>query len=311
MKKLSEDLKVEEERLKVASEKTEVLLKNLEVENAKAMKKREEVMQVQTACEEEAAQIAEEEAEARKDLAAAIPYLKKAEAAIESIKPSDITEMKANKNPVDIVKMVIDTVNIIFQLPVFPVKETVKQARGQKFTFIEDSFVPLGQSTLYDTNFLKRIITFSNEDKDNITDETCELLEPYFTVKFSNDPNADPVKNQVFSPIIARGASKALEGLAVWSQAMYDYHNQSKIVKPKMDLLMIKTEKLNIAKAELKEANDELRKVEELVAQLQQQVDTQKAEKKMLQETAMKTKRKMEQATRLINSLSDERKRWT
>lgn len=44
MKKLSEDLKVEEERLKVASEKTEVLLKNLEVENAKAMKKREEVM---------------------------------------------------------------------------------------------------------------------------------------------------------------------------------------------------------------------------------------------------------------------------
>ena len=171
--------------------------------------------------------------------------------------------------------------------------------------------MPLGQSTLYDTNFLKRIITFSNEEKDNITDETCELLEPYFNVKFSNDPNADPVKNQVFSPLIAKGASKALEGLAVWSQAMYDYHNQSKIVKPKMDLLMIKTEKLNIAKAELKEANDELRKVEELVAQLQQQVDTQKAEKKLLQETAMKTKRKMEQATRLINSLSGERHRWT
>ncbi len=123
VKKLSEDLKIEEERLKVASEKTEVLLKNLEVENAKAMKKREEVMQVQKSCEEEADQIAIEEAEAKKDLAAAIPYLKKAEAAIESIKPADITEMKQNKNPVDIVKMVIDTVNIVFQGPIFPVKE--------------------------------------------------------------------------------------------------------------------------------------------------------------------------------------------
>ncbi len=177
--------------------------------------------------------------------------------------------------------------------------------------FVEDSFIPHGQATLYDSGFLKRIIQFSNEEKDNINDETCELLEPYFNVKFSNDPNADPVKNQVFSPLIARGASKALEGLAVWSQAMYDYHNQSKIVKPKMDLLIVKTEKLNLAKAELAEANAELRKVEEEVAQLQLMVDTQKAEKRQLQETALKTKRKMEQATRLINSLSGERLRWT
>ena len=57
------------------------------------------------------------------------------------------------------------------------------------------------------------------------------------------------MKNQVFSPLIAKGASKALEGLAVWAQAMYDYHNQSKIVTPKMNLLIIKTEKLNIAEA--------------------------------------------------------------
>lgn len=70
--------------------------------------------------------------------------------------------MKANKNPVAIVRMVIDAVNIIFMSPVINVKEKEMVARGQKFNFIEDSFEQFGKQTLYDTNFLKRIFTFSN-----------------------------------------------------------------------------------------------------------------------------------------------------
>lgn len=55
--------------------------------------------------------------------------------------------------------------------------------------------------------FLGRLIEFSNNDKDNINDETCELLEPYLSLEH-------------FNPETARAASGAATGLCVWVGAM-------------------------------------------------------------------------------------------
>lgn len=52
VEELKVDLKKEDEKLKIASEKTDILLKELEVENQKAKKKADEVGQVKEACEE-------------------------------------------------------------------------------------------------------------------------------------------------------------------------------------------------------------------------------------------------------------------
>ena len=125
------------------------------------MKKKAEVQLVQAACKEQRTTISSEREEVIRDLQAAIPYFKKAESAIESIKPNDITEMKSAKNPVAIARLVIDAMNIIFMSPVIIVKEKELVARGQRFNFIEDSFEQYGKSTLFDTKFLARIFTFS------------------------------------------------------------------------------------------------------------------------------------------------------
>jgi len=57
------------------------------------------------------------------------------------------------------------------------------------------------------------------------------LLEPYLTLTFPDDGK------EVFVPAIAKKSSAALEGMCVWAAAMSDYHKQSKIVKPKLNLL--------------------------------------------------------------------------
>jgi dynein heavy chain len=65
---------------------------------------------------------------------------------------------------------------------------------------------------------LQDLVDFSKNERDNINDETCELLEPYLKLQFPNGEDA-------FTPIIAKKSSAALEGLCTWSAAMSDYHN--------------------------------------------------------------------------------------
>jgi len=87
---------------------------------------------------------------------------------------------------------------------------------------------------------LKELLEFSRDEKDSINEETIELLEPYLTIK-------SPKGDEIFVPDVAAKASKALAGLCTWAAAMSEYHKQSKIVKPKLRLLAIKTEELEEA----------------------------------------------------------------
>ena len=150
---------------------------------------------------------------------------------------------------------------------------------------------------------LAQLLSFSNNDKDFINEETIELLEPYLTLKTeAGEP--------LFEGEVAKKASNALMGLCVWAGAMSDYHKASKIVKPKLRLLEIRTAELAEAEEKLAAAENELQEVNALKAALKAKFDSQTAQKDALMEQAMKTKRKMDQANKLINSLADNKIRW-
>ncbi len=67
-------------------------------------------------------------------------------------------------------------------------------------------------------DFLNRLL---NYEKDQITEEIIELIQPYLLqedwFKFEN----------------AKNASVAAAGIFNWAVAIHEYHNKSKIVKPK------------------------------------------------------------------------------
>lgn len=169
--------------------------------------------------------------------------------------------------------------------------------------FINDSFDNHCKGTLTNARFLNDLLSFSENDKDNINEETIELLEPYLRLM-------TPDGREVFTGPVAKKSSAALEGMCVWAAAMSDYHKQSKIVKPKLRLLSIKMGELKEAEDNLAAAENELKEVTELKERLRKKFDSQMAEKNALQERAQKTRKKMDQANRLINSLGDNKERW-
>lgn len=110
VEELKIDLKKEEVKLKEASDATTKLLKELEVENKKAKEKADEVAIVAENCINSKNTIMKEKEEADKDLQAALPFLRKAEQAVDSIRPADINELKTSRNPVDTTKLIMDAI---------------------------------------------------------------------------------------------------------------------------------------------------------------------------------------------------------
>ena len=294
------NLKEENARLDEATQKTDEMVKNLEKEGIQANKKADEVKMVKEACEQDKAKITIEREEANKELAAALPFQMKAEEALKELHPKDIQEIKSYRNPKEIIRIVLDGVQILYMLPLIPMKVKEMAIGKDTFPFIHDSFDECTKLTLGNTNFLPDLMVFSEIDKDYINDETVEFLEPYLNL------------DKYFNAKVARSAgSKALGGLCIWVEAMRDYHNASKIVKPKMAALEIKSERLRVAEEELADAEAKLKDATDFLDSLKKSLKAQLDIKEQLKDNANKTKRKMEQANRLISGLGDERERWT
>mmetsp|Transcript_34956 Transcript_34956/g.25438 ORF Transcript_34956/g.25438 Transcript_34956/m.25438 type:complete len:963 (+) Transcript_34956:351-3239(+) len=303
VEELKVELKQEDIKLKDASDLTEKFLKELEVENRKAQTKADEVAVVTETCEAQRNQIQTERDIANRDLEQAIPFLRRAEAAVDSIKPKDISELKQTKKPHDICRVVMDAVQILFQLPMVQVAPKPFTIAKENVPFIADSFEEHTKATLIGANFLKDLQEFSKHEKDSINEETIELLEPYLTLKA-------PTGKDIYDAGVAKNANAALEGLCIWAGAMSDYHKQSKIVKPKLRLLELKSVALKEAESKLEAAQAELAEVEALKQALRKKFDIQMEEKQALVERAQRTRKKMDQANRLILSLQDNKLRW-
>lgn len=311
VERMKVDIVEQEKALKVEDEKTNKLLIKVQGEKAKAEKKADEVGHIKKDCEDNAAAIQLDKEEANRELNNALPFLHEATAACQSIKDKDIVELKQTKNPVDIVRMTFDGILILQQLRVLEVRQAEPTINKVAAPFLKDSWEEYSKSVLSDMNFLKSLKYFAENEKDQINDETCELLEPY--LRFDADPakNWSPWKHAVLDQALARKANVAAEGLCKFVGAMVMYHIASKIVKPKIDYLKVQEAKLERARAELAAAEAELAKVMSEVDELDQQLQNAFAAKAALEANALAMKRKMDAANRLLSGLSGENARWT
>ena len=281
------DLKKEEVHLKEAQEEVEKVLKELEVENRKAKIKSDEVAIVQKNCMDQKTMIEGEKEAADRDLAKAMPFLDRAIAAADSIHPKDINELKGMKQAVDTTRLIMDTIHVLFQRSLDSVKPRSLNILRTDIPFVNDSFDNHTKNTLGNANFLKDLTEFSNNQKDNITEETIELLEPYLLLQ-------TPDGREVFVGTVAKKASAALGGLCDWAGAMSDYHKASKIVKPKLKLLEVKQGELEEAQTNLAAAEAELAEVTALKERLKKKYDDAMGKKTLLEENAAKTRKKMD-----------------
>jgi len=311
VEKLKVELKEQDVVLRAEEKKTTALLEKVMAEKAKADKKAEQVNAQKADCQAEADKINEEKAEAQIELDKALPFLHEAESACNSITKKDITEIKTNNKPVDIIKLTFDGLQILQSKPVISVKVDEKLINKVSATFIMDSYEEFAKKDLQDMNFLNNILDFAANEKDNINDETCELLEPYLRFDEDAAKNWSPWTHKALDPDLAGKASGAAAGLCKFVGAMVMYHGAAKIVKPKMDALKVAEARLAKAMGELGAAEAELNKVLAEVAELDAELAKAQGVMNQLKESAAAMQRQMDAANKLLSGLSGENARWT
>eukprot|EP01047_Picozoa_sp_COSAG01_P001177 COSAG01_NODE_25_length_37050_cov_211.559119_13_plen_3716_part_00 len=248
----------------------------VEADEAKANAKAAEVKEIKDDCEA--------------DLAEAIPVLNSAIAALDTLKKSDIDEVKSMKKPPAGVVLTMSA--ICTMKGVKPKMVDDPEKMGKK----KPDFWDPAKTILGDPKFLQSLKDF---DKDNVDAKIMKTIRE----KYITDEN--------FVPEIVKKASVAAEGLCKWCRAIESYDRVAKVVAPKKAKLKESEalyadvmQKLRVKQAELKEVMDKL-------AGLQAQFDALKQKQKDLEEQVDLCEKKLDRASKLITSLGGEKIRWT
>lgn len=285
---LSVELVEKEKELAIASEKADKVLAEVAVTAQASTVVKEEVQLVKDKAQKIVDGIALEKIKAETKLVAAKPALDEAEAALNTIKPADISTVRKLAKPPHLIMRIMDCCLILFQKRLDPVtmdpeRPCVKPSWGESLKFLSS------------TGFLQSLQQFP---KDTINSEMVELLQPYFQMEDYNFENAKKTSGNV-------------AGLLSWTLAMATFYGINKEVLPLKANLAKQEVRLNAANNELAVAQAQLDEKQAELDKAQAKFDAAMKEKMDLLHDAEMCRKKMEAASTLIDGLSGERTRWT
>uniref|UniRef100_A0A8B9SXA0 Dynein heavy chain 5, axonemal n=1 Tax=Anas platyrhynchos TaxID=8839 RepID=A0A8B9SXA0_ANAPL len=271
---LSKELVMKEKDLAVASRKADEVLLEVTMK-AQAVKDKAQAI---------VDDIAIDKAAAEEKLEAARPALEEAEAALQTIKPSDIATVRKLGKPPHLIMRIMDCVLLLFQRKIDSV--TPDQERpGVKPSWTE------ALKLMNNSGFLSMLLSFQKE-------KPVELLEPYLDMEDYNLETAKKVCGNV-------------AGLCSWTQAMAYFYGINKEVLPLKANLALQEGRLAAAQTELNNAQNQLDEKQMELDQVQAMYDSAVREKQALLDDAEGCRRKMNNATALIEGLGGEKLRWT
>lgn len=237
------------------------------VEEAKCSAIAEEVIAFQKECD--------------KDLEAAEPIIREAEAALGTLDKKSITELKSLASPPagvdDVTAAVIWLTN-----------------GGKKPSDISWNGAKKMMANV--DQFLNVLISF---DKDNTPDNACTWVE------------TNCISKAHFNVETMRGKSGAAAGMTAWVINICKYFRIYQYVEPKRMKLLEANGKLDDANNTLTSVRKQVAELEEKLANLTQQFEEATQEKNEAIAAAEKTQNKANMADRLVNGLADEKIRWT
>lgn len=285
MKKALEILKPQ---LESSASQTRATMKEIENENLLVEKATITVKEEEVIANQKAEIAGKLRTECETDLAVAIPILEDAVSALNTLKPTDITLVKAMKNPPDTIKLVMAAVCVMLDVPSDRILDPVT---GKKST---DFWGP-SKRVLGDMNFLQNLKDY---DKDNISPSIMEVIKSNY------------MEEKTFLPQIVAKASSAAEGLCKWVRAMVSYDEVAKAVAPKKEKLALAQRECDEAESYLTEKRQTLADLNEKLAVLKNSLETVLAKKMILEKEVSDCRDRLKKAESLLTSLGGEKNRW-
>jgi hypothetical protein len=276
--------------LVIASEETEILMIKIEKETLEIETKREIIAADEAIANKSAALAQQIRDECTKELSQAIPAIKSAINALNTLKAEDIRFLRTMKNPPSGVKMVLEAVCII--KGVQPERKSDPKGLGK---LIEDYWSASLRMLSSDIKFLESLKSF---DRNHIPRDSIALVRERYL--HSSD----------FDPTSLRKVSIACEGLAKWVKAIDIYDRVINVVKPKREKLKSAEQELIYVMEKLEKKKKELQQTSDKLQQLNDEFAAMSKKKKELEENIDFCSLKLERAEQLIKGLEIEKKRW-
>ncbi|XP_076648749.1 dynein heavy chain at 62B [Halictus rubicundus] len=275
-------------QLEASARETVATMKKIETENVSVEKARMLVKRDENMAHQQAEISMNLKTECEADLAEAMPALEEAIAALNTLKPADITVVRTMRSPPAGVRLVMAAVCVMLDIPPARIEDP---ATGKK---VVDYWGP-SKRLLGDFRFLE---TLRQYDKDNIPPRIMQEIK----TKYLTDKNFEP-------KVVAR-ASSAAEGLCKWVRAMVLYDEVAKVVAPKKAKLEVAEREYEDTIAFLNERRAMLAELTERLAVLTEQLRVAVAKKIELQNEVTLCRNKLIRAEKLINGLGGEKNRW-
>uniref|UniRef100_A0A671WTD6 Dynein, axonemal, heavy chain 5 n=1 Tax=Sparus aurata TaxID=8175 RepID=A0A671WTD6_SPAAU len=285
---LSEELVMKEQELAVASQKADEVLKEVTAKAQAAEKVKQQVQKVKDKAQLIVDEIEADKTVAESKLEAAKPAMAAAEAALQTIKPADIATVRKLQKPPHLIMRIMDAVLLLFQRKIDTVTADPERPCPRPSW-------PEALKLMQNSAFLNMLLNFS---KDSITEEVVELLAPYLDMDDYNLESAKRICGNV-------------AGLCSWTQAMVDFYSINKEVLPLKANLALQEARLVVAQTELAKAQEQLDAKQKELDAVQALYDAAMKEKQDLEDDAQACRRKMANATALIDGLGGEKVRWT
>ena len=287
---MQQELEALKPKLVIAQEENKKLLAKIE-ETKPGVEKIAKVVNEELAkVNAESERIGKMKKECEDDLAVAIPLLEEAVEALNTLKPSDITEVKNFKTPPSGVVLVMSAVCDMLKVKAERVKDPNDPTKK-----IQDYWGP-AKKLLGESKFLDKLRTY---DKDNIEPRVIKKIRD----KYISDPN--------FEPAVVKKASIAAMGMCKWVRAMEAYDRVAKVVAPKKAKLKQAEEEQRIAFELVETKRKEYQKVKDELTALENQFKDATQKKQDLEDEYDLCGKKLIRADELIKGLGGEKKRWT
>uniref|UniRef100_A0A8C5TGG8 Dynein axonemal heavy chain 12 n=1 Tax=Malurus cyaneus samueli TaxID=2593467 RepID=A0A8C5TGG8_9PASS len=287
--RMKEELVELQPKLEEAKVENASMMQTIEVESAEV----EEIRKVVKVDEELATEKADEaqalKNECESDLAEALPVMEAAIAALDTLKPSDISLVKAMKNPPSGVKLVMAAVCVMREQK--PERIADPSGTGRKIL----DYWGTSQKMLGNINFLKDLKACSEKP---IPESVMHKIRTEY------------LTNPEFDPQVVAKASSAAEGLCKWIKGMEVFHRVSKEIEPKKERLKEAEESLAKTMELLNQKRAVLTGVENRLAGLERTFREKTEEKARLEFQVDLCAKKLERAEKLIGGLGGEKTRW-